>query len=739
MERIYATITSELLDNYDIIIVGEDWSDTSWLTSEIEAVQAYIDSGGGFIGIGDELATSVREILSTHGISYTGIMGTAGSTKNFDPSHPIMQNVNSIYASFPVNSLQVTAPAYYIVNDATNTHILIAGAEVGGCVLCLSNDFAANVYRDDNAIMFTNIVEWMIVRYEHELAVTVEAPLFLKPGDSWLVSATVYNRGLSNETNVELQLLINDEVVNQTTVSFLPSRSYARITYPWTPTLEGVYNVTGYAPPVPEEVLTANNRVTKFVTVRQPLIQPAEGQWANYTITLTEKVTETSQVILLNSTYSRYISPYQMNVTLWMIYPWGGAITTWLTLNVMTRQVEAGMWARMWYPLWIETNVTIGSTVRIFDTTGTVIGSRFVEVGEILIDSWELQVYYYGMDYIFLFDKVTGVATGVEGENPYYTEHWELTATNILRLLPVEVNPETGTVGTQVTITGAEATPNGTVEIYWDNNLIGTTTSDSFGNFYYTFTVPPSTMGPHHVILIDVATRIPGIATFTVVPKISITPITGPTGTMVQVTGLGFEAGEHVALSFDDMRVTEVSADENGSFSATFSIPLSEPGLHLVKAWYDLNFVETAFTVIDVTPLEIQIDVGAIFFKGDTAESYVQTSFKGVPVDATSIHVTLYKPDGTAETLTAQWIATGLYKIEYSIKGKSSMLGTYTLVVEASYNTSTVNAHGTTIKTFLVKSTWEREAPKIAAFSIASIVLVSAMLLLWRKEEKKHL
>ena len=698
-----------------------------------------IESGRGFVAIGDEPATSVRQILSTYGITYTGIPGTPGSTSNFDPSHPIMQNVSSIYASYPINSLQVTAPAYYIVNDATNTHILIAGAEVGGYVLCLSNDFAADVYWDDNAIMFKNIAEWMTIRYEHELTVTVEAPLFLKPGDSWLVSANVYNMGLSNETNVELQLLINDEVVNQTIIPVLPSKSFARITYLWTPILEGIYNITGYAPPVPEEALTVNNRVTKSVTVTQPLIQPAEGHWANYTITWTEKFTKTSQVMLLNSTYSRYISPYQMNVTLWMTDPWEGAMTTWLILNVMTRQVEVGIWAGMWYPLWIETNVTIGSTVKIFDTTGTVIGSRFVEVGRLIIDSWELQAYSYGTDYVFLFDKVTGVVTGVEGENPYYTEHWELTATNILKLLPVEVSPETGTVGTQVTITGAEATPNGTVEIYWNRDFLGTTTSDSFGNFSYTFTVPPSTRGPHHIIAIDVTTRIPGIATFTVVSSISITPTTGPTGTMVQVAGFGFGANEHVVLSFDDMRVTEVTTDEYGSFSATFSIPLSEAGLHSIKAWYDLNLVETTFTVIDVTPLEIQMDVGAIFFKGETAESYVQTSFKGAPVDVTSIHVTLYKPDGKVETLAAQRIATGLYKIEYRIKGKGSMRGTYTLVVEASYNTGAVNAHGTTIKTFLVKSTWEREAPKIAAFSIASIVLVSAMLLLWRKEEKKYL
>jgi hypothetical protein len=187
------------------------------------------------------------------------------------------------------------------------------------------------------------------------------------------------------------------------------------------------------------------------------------------------------------------------------------------------------------------------------------------------------------------------------------------------------------------------------------------------------------------------------------------------------------------------MRIAEVYADENGSFIAAFNIPLSQSGTYAIKAWYGNNYVQTTFAVTDVSLLEVNLDVGAIFFKGETATFYLQTSLKGTPINPTSISIKLYKPDGTIETLTAQQIATGLYKITYAIKGKGPMTGTYTLVVEVGYVTSTVNAYGTTIRTFIVKPTWEREAPKIAAFSIASIGLVFAMMLLWRKEKKKYL
>jgi preprotein translocase subunit Sss1 len=67
------------------------------------------------------------------------------------------------------------------------------------------------------------------------------------------------------------------------------------------------------------------------------------------------------------------------------------------------------------------------------------------------------------------------------------------------------------------------------------------------------------------------------------------------------------------------------------------------------------------------------------------------------------------------------------------------MAGTYTLVVEANYSTDTVSASGTSIKTFLVKPTWERELPKMAALSIMSIGLIGSMLVLWKREKKRYL
>ena len=114
------------------------------------------------------------------------------------------------------------------------------------------------------------------------------------------------------------------------------------------------------------------------------------------------------------------------------------------------------------------------------------------------------------------------------------------------------------------------------------------------------------------------------------------------------------------------------------------------------------NHVSATFTVVDVTPLDIKMDVGAIYFNGKIAEFYAQTSFKGQAVNATITSAVLYKPDGTSEYLTTQLVATGLYKIVYNILGNTT--GTYTLVITANYITDIVQAYGTSFKCFLLSS-----------------------------------
>jgi parallel beta-helix repeat protein len=108
---------------------------------------------------------------------------------------------------------------------------------------------------------------WSLPPDEHELTVFLDSPTIIPSGYPSLLEATVVNKGLNNETSVELLLIIKANVVNSTTISFLQAGSSHTIKHHWMPTIEGTYNITAYTPPVPEEEIITNNIVTKIVTV----------------------------------------------------------------------------------------------------------------------------------------------------------------------------------------------------------------------------------------------------------------------------------------------------------------------------------------------------------------------------------------------------------------------------------------------------------------------------------------
>ncbi len=66
---------------------------------------------------------------------------------------------------------------------------------------------------------------------QHDLSAILDAPIFVEFGDSSLLNATVHNCGLSNETDVELQLLINYSLVDSAVVPELPSGSSYILSY----------------------------------------------------------------------------------------------------------------------------------------------------------------------------------------------------------------------------------------------------------------------------------------------------------------------------------------------------------------------------------------------------------------------------------------------------------------------------------------------------------------------------
>ena len=191
---------------------------------------------------------------------------------------------------------------------------------------------------------------------------------------------------------------------------------------------------------------------------------------------------------------------------------------------------------------------------------------------------------------------------------------------------------------------------------------------------------------------------------------ITTDPNSGPIGTKTTVNGAWFPSRIQVSVTFNDILMGYAVTDEDGDFTFVLNVPVSVAGVQTVRASFgEANSTSALFIVIEVTSLDIEIDVGAIHYRGESAEFHIQTSFKGTAVNATSIGALLYKPNGTRESLTVPSpIITGFYKITYPIS-EDAQNGTYALVIEADYTTGTIESHGTTFKTFLLSSTLAEE------------------------------
>jgi hypothetical protein len=84
-------------------------------------------------------------------------------------------------------------------------------------------------------------------------------------------------------------------------------------------------------------------------------------------------------------------------------------------------------------------------------------------------------------------------------------------------------------------------------------------------------------------------------------PVITINPTSGPSASLVTVTGNGFDPSSPVVISFQgDTRVT-VTWPSDGAFSTTFNVPsTSSNGDHIVKASQGSNSASKTFKVTDL-------------------------------------------------------------------------------------------------------------------------------------------
>ena len=179
----------------------------------------------------------------------------------------------------------------------------------------------------------------------------------------------------------------------------------------------------------------------------------------------------------------------------------------------------------------------------------------------------------------------------------------------IIEEIGIELYPQDGAVGTEVTITGKGSYASEEVAVYYNGVRIddGAEVASPVGEFGYSFVIPESAAGDHEVRVED-ALGNSDEADFKVIPSIALVPSSGAIGDEVTVNGAGFGNRIDVAVYFDKAEVARDRSNRYGSFEASFNVPVMPPGNYEIKAEDDDdNRSKAQFTIsagIDLSQYE---------------------------------------------------------------------------------------------------------------------------------------
>jgi len=263
-----------LLLDYGTVIYNNRYGLTG---NEYAALQSYLSSGGDLLVTGfDSLISDPLLADLVRSSSYGDNVGEP-DLYVVDPSHPIM---NGTYGSFPegyhVSGLYSDCDA--VEADSSRGAVSVAELADGYDKIIATYVSPGKVvywngkgpddwrYNADCEAMFKNTLAWFKAEYQHDLAVSLETPLYILPGDGCLLNVTVSNYGLDDESDVVVQLLVNGTAVLDEIIPLLVSGASTTLSQSWTPA-PGWYNVTAIAQAVLGEEYTGNNRAYGWVDV----------------------------------------------------------------------------------------------------------------------------------------------------------------------------------------------------------------------------------------------------------------------------------------------------------------------------------------------------------------------------------------------------------------------------------------------------------------------------------------
>lgn len=242
------------------------------------------------------------------------------------------------------------------------------------------------------------------------------------------------------------------------------------------------------------------------------------------------------------------------------------------------------------------TGASAGGPVEFYWETlaGTLLNSTYADGTGAFSAKVTIPETTAGTHYVIVKDVSTGTTVGVA-----FTVTPKIT-----------VSPIRGIPGDTVTVTGTGfkyAQPARNVTIIFTNGTysaeVAAVNVTSSGSFSVDFTVPAVAYGDYTVNVTALAEpAINATAAFTVGAAITITPSSGPTGTVVSVAGRGFSktANTPVTITVGGVTAAQVSpikTNADGTFSGSIIIPTLAAGVQTVNASDGTYYATETYTV----------------------------------------------------------------------------------------------------------------------------------------------
>ncbi len=251
----------------DVMIVPQ--AHISYQASELTAIMNFVSAGNGLFVIGDDSEIIYTDLTSFAGISWVN-GGTGGLATSITP-HQITNGITSVQLSSPMTELIVTPPAISLVRDPGGGDTLAISSTPGRvAAFCDENSLRdGGILNAQNEQLALNIIDWLLgVVYEHDVGVvSFSAPRAVDPGVVFYVNASIKNLGTKDETNVTVDFKVNTVPQNNTTIPSLVSGASQGVSFSYSSTVEGFYDVEISIRPVPVENFTGNNQIIQTVHV----------------------------------------------------------------------------------------------------------------------------------------------------------------------------------------------------------------------------------------------------------------------------------------------------------------------------------------------------------------------------------------------------------------------------------------------------------------------------------------